>query len=293
MIVLPRKNEEKQNFFNRVFFNDKLCSEIPNDSSRKRFIEHLFEQKDMNVERIVAPFIEKKAVTETGEFEGYGSTFGNVDFGNDVIAKGAFTESLAEWGQKMQLPLMPWFHDMKMPVGDWLEMREDEQGLFVKGKLWIGEKQIESSKMVHNLLTGTGPKGMSIGFKSLESSYEEKEIDGRSQTIRVIKKAQLYELSVVPFGMNPNATVTQAKSLVDEEGEIKDIRACEKILRDAGLSKKQANTLLSSGYKALVGDSQAVVADAKGNESKSDSLTQEQANELVKKINILSQILKG
>ena len=33
---------------------------------------------------------------QEGVFKGYASTFGNVDNGNDIVAKGAFTKSLAE-----------------------------------------------------------------------------------------------------------------------------------------------------------------------------------------------------
>ncbi len=34
--------------------------------------------------------LETKADASTGEFEGYGAIFGNVDLGGDVIIKGAF-----------------------------------------------------------------------------------------------------------------------------------------------------------------------------------------------------------
>ena len=39
--------------------------------------------------------IEIKAEDE-GVFSGYASTFGNVDNGNDIVAKGAFTKSLVD-----------------------------------------------------------------------------------------------------------------------------------------------------------------------------------------------------
>ena len=37
---------------------------------------------------------------EKGTFEGYGSIFGNVDLGNDVITNGAFTKSIHRTGPK-------------------------------------------------------------------------------------------------------------------------------------------------------------------------------------------------
>ena len=38
-----------------------------------------------------------KSVSETGEFEGYGSVFGVEDSYSDVVVKGAFQKSLAAW----------------------------------------------------------------------------------------------------------------------------------------------------------------------------------------------------
>ena len=216
----------------------------------------------MEQKRIVIPF-ERKAVSQEGEFEGYGSTFGNEDFGGDVIEKGAFMETLSEWKGKGQLPMMPWFHDMKMPVGEWVSMAEDEHGLAVKGQLWLGEKVTEASKMVHNLFTSNGPKGLSIGYSVNESSYEDlKTEDGRMKTIRRIKSLSLFELSPVPFGMNPKALVTDAKSLMKKDGELVTEREVERILRDAGLSNSEAKAFISKGFRALSRDDDS--EEAKG-----------------------------
>ena len=205
----------------------------------------------MEIKRVIVPF-EKKAISEAGDFEGYGSTFGDVDFGGDAVIKGAFSRTLSEWKTKGQLPLMPWYHNMVQPIGDWLEMEEDDMGLFVKGKLWIeGSKRIDSAVMVHNLLTGTGPKGMSIGYATRESEYVE--IEGKS--VRNLIDVDLMELSIVPFGMNPNAIVTNAKSRFrDEDGELKEKRDFERVLREAGLSRKEAKAFLSKGWAGLPRD---------------------------------------
>jgi len=200
----------------------------------------------MEMKRITVPF-EMKQVSEEGEFEGFASTFGNVDFDGDVVERGAFVDDLKEWKAKGQLPLMPWQHDMRALVGDFLSMDEVEKGLFVKGQFWVGSKSTDLSKMAHNLFVGTGPKAMSIGFSVLDS--EVKLVDG--ERVRSILKVKLFEVSIVPFGANPEALVTSSKSLVTPEGIPVDKRSFEKILRDAGLSCKQAKTLLSGGYSAL------------------------------------------
>ena len=61
--------------------------------------------------------------------------------------------------------------------------------------------------------------------------------------MRLIKEAELWEASFVPFGMNPEAHVLSVKS---------DIRLFEKALRERmGLSQKEAAAVASLGYTAL------------------------------------------
>ena len=120
------------------------------------------------MDRAIVPF-EIKAVSEDspeGEFQGYGSTFDNIDLGRDVVLAGAFKSSLEKFSDKKQLPLLPWYHDMSTPIGDWLELREDEKGLYGRGKLWVQNgRSTEKAIMAHNMIMGTGPKGLSIGFQ--------------------------------------------------------------------------------------------------------------------------------
>lgn len=193
----------------------------------------------------------------TGRFEGYGSVFGNIDFGGDVVQRGAFTKSLDAWRSKNELPQMLGFHNSSNVIGDWLEMSEDENGLRVKGELWVnGDKRIEDSVRAHNILRGTGPKGLSIGY--IVKDYERQEnYDGGVVTL--LKEVELFEVSVVGFAMNPKASVTSVKSMTDDEGKILHKRDVEKVLRDAGLSKRQAKAFIAGGYEAIVGDDESGV----------------------------------
>ena len=73
-----------------------------------------------------------------GVFEGYGSMFGNTDLGNDVIEKGAFRESLlSRPPEKVKLLYQ---HKSDMPIGVFDEIREDSNGLYVKGRLALKTK---------------------------------------------------------------------------------------------------------------------------------------------------------
>ena len=207
------------------------------------------------MKRISVP-LEVKALSQEGELEGLGAVFGNVDFGNDVISEGAFAKSLADWAARKQLPLMPWFHDMSTPVGDWLEMGEDSVGLRVKGRVWTGDKQTNESKMVHNLMVGTGPKALSVGFIATKVSWGKQD----DREVRFIEEAELLELSIVPFGMNPKALITSAKSLQD--GVVPSKKDLERALKGLGMSARQAKALISEGYNGLERDAKSDERDA-------------------------------
>ena len=74
--------------------------------------------------RTTRPFELKFAAgAKPGQFSGYGAVFGNVDDGGDVLVRGAFAASLADWKARGKLPKMLWQHGLgaaaedKMPVG--------------------------------------------------------------------------------------------------------------------------------------------------------------------------------
>jgi HK97 family phage prohead protease len=196
----------------------------------------------MNVEYITVP-LELKAL-ESGQFEGYGSTFGNVDLGGDVVMKGAFDETLANWRKSGDWPQMFWMHRPDMVPGVWLDMHADAKGLKVKGEL------IDTSigNDVKVMMKRGAVKALSIGF-SLDSpdAYEFK--DG----VRLLNQINLWETSPVTMPMNPKARISAVKARLHEQGKsLPDFkRELEHWMREKGLSKSQANTLAS---RALSGD---------------------------------------
>ena len=178
-------------------------------------------------------FAEVKAEDE-GVFSGYASTFGNVDNGNDIVAKGAFTKSLADRpASKIKLLSQ---HKTDEPIGIFTEVFEDSKGLFVRGKLALGTQK---GRETYELMKLGAIDGMSIGFRA----NPEKQIYNESKRTRTLKEVQLLEISLVTFPMNERAMVQSIK------GE-KSIREWETILRDAGgLSRTEAKV----GAKALMG----------------------------------------
>src|SRR4051812_10984765 len=73
-----------------------------------------------------------KADEAARTIEGWASTFGNADSDNDIIARGAFADSI-----KAKMPKMLWQHRTDQVIGVWNEAKETEQGLYVKGNILL------------------------------------------------------------------------------------------------------------------------------------------------------------
>lgn len=175
---------------------------------------------------------EIKAVNADGTVEGYGSVFGVRDNYDDVIAKGAFIQSLKDHKAAGTMPAMLWQHDADKPIGVWTEMVEDEKGLRIKGQLAM---ETVKGKEAHALLKMGALNGLSIGFMSKEWAYD------RDTEVRTLTAIDLWEVSLVTFPANERARVTNVKS-ADEMATPKD---AEKALRDAGFSKSDATAFVS------------------------------------------------
>jgi hypothetical protein len=195
----------------------------------------------MEIKRLNVP-LDLKAVSATGEFEGYGSVFGVKDHGLDIVLPGAFTKSLAEWKAKGKLPPVLWQHDTDEPIGPHTEMLEDEKGLYVKGRLLIDDDPL--AKRAHAHMLAGSVTGLSIGYilKDWEWSNE--------KGAYLLKEIELWEVSVVTFPMNEAAGVTDVKSAL-ARGEVPAPKELERALREVGLSHTQAKGLMAKGYSGL------------------------------------------
>lgn len=176
---------------------------------------------------------EIKAVSDTGAFEGYGSVFNVKDSYDDIVVKGAFVDSLAVHSAKGSMPALLWQHNSDEPVGVYVEMREDDTGLFVKGQLAL---KTQRGAEAYELLKMKAISGMSIGYVTREDSYD------RVTGVNTLKKLDLWEVSLVTFPANTEARVSGVKSV--EEG-VTDLKTAEQYLRDAGLSRQEAKTFVS------------------------------------------------
>lgn len=183
-----------------------------------------------------------KSVSDSGEFEGYGSVFGVKDSYSDIVVPGAFTKSLEDWKAKNQLPAMLWQHQYDEPIGIYKEMKEDDVGLYVRGQLLIDGDPVAKRAYAH--MKAGSITGLSIGFRLIDWEYD------KTKEAYLLKEIDLWEVSPVTFPANEEARIEDVKSAFGR-GEIPSQKSIERVLRDVGLSRTQAKTFMSGGYGAL------------------------------------------
>lgn len=165
---------------------------------------------------------------DDGTFEGYASVFGGVDSYGDTVVAGAYKNTLENRERPVR---MRWNHYGDV-VGKWLEMYEDEKGLYVKGQLTPGHSKAEDIKA---LLKHGAIDGLSIGYYIVDA--EPNKFGGRN-----LKEIELVEISIVEEPADLGASITSIKSAIDKAETLADL---ERSLRDAGLSKSVATALVS------------------------------------------------
>lgn len=189
------------------------------------------------------------------EFSGYGAVFGNVDAYGDVIAPGAFADTLAAAVKSGIFPSMLSQHggwgmtaqDLT-PVGVWSSLAEDGVGLKVTGVLAPTPRGQELHALM-KMQPRPAIDGLSIGYIPKDWTPRSKPEEPR----RTLKRVDLLEISPVTFPANGKARVTAVKSLADNE---RDLEAW--LQRDAGLSRKEAQIVISRGFRALLDQRDAV-----------------------------------
>lgn len=186
-------------------------------------------------------------VNEDGTFSGYGSVFGNVDSYGEVVAKGAFLETLATLKASGDpLPAL-WQHRSGEPIGGYDLLEEDDRGLKVNG--WLLKDEIDRAKEAYALMKRRVVKGLSIGYFVRDSSYDEK------TGIRTLKKLDLVEISIVTFPANAEAQVESVKAALGillKSGKLPSLPEFEDFLCEAGFSKTQAKAVAGHGLRKLL-----------------------------------------
>jgi len=187
-------------------------------------------------------------ISENGEFEGYISTYYDVDSYGTYFLPGAWDRSIERFNAGEVIPVL-WSHDRTKPIGKCTELKSDDKGLWAHGKLTMEDPQ---SQTAYAHMKDGSVLGLSVGF---EMDYDAVEYN-QDLDAYGIADADLMEYSVVVFPANKNAKITQVKSSHDHDiGEndmnlkdqidamnkaIEDIRAAANSASDAEISKRDA-----------------------------------------------------
>ncbi|MCZ4344494.1 HK97 family phage prohead protease [Devosia neptuniae] len=170
------------------------------------------------------------AASGNGEFSGYASTYGGLpDSYGDVIAAGAYSETLKAHKAAGTMPVMLWAHDQARPIGRWLEMKEDAKGLFVRGQCNLNTT---AGRDAHEHIKAGDVTGMSIGYRIKEYSVD------NDTGIWTLESVELREVSVVALPANQSALITSKADLVD-------------LMVKSGLPHSAARKVAAGGFSAL------------------------------------------
>ncbi len=145
---------------------------------------------------------------KAGAIEGYASLFGKPDQGHDVVVKGAYGKALKHRSAPIR---MLWQHNPAEPIGIWDEVREDDTGLWVKGRLL---SDVQRGREALALLEAGAIDGLSIGYRTKRA---EKSAEGT----RLLHEIELWEVSVVTFPMLPEARISPSEP--EEEKFVQDL----------------------------------------------------------------------
>lgn len=170
-------------------------------------------EKFMDLEHKFARFGDGLSVTDDAIIEGYASLFGQVDQGSDVVQRGAYRGSLDRLARAGQRVKMLWQHDPAQPIGVWDDVREDDKGLWVKGRLL---ESTQKGREAAELIRAGAMDGLSIGYRTKRAVKNDK---GQ----RVLTELELWEVSLVTFPMLPSARVAAKGRTPDAEEALRCI----------------------------------------------------------------------
>ncbi|APE45422.1 peptidase U35 [Sulfitobacter alexandrii] len=161
------------------------------------------------------------------EITGYASLFGDPDQGGDVVERGAYAASLKAAAAAGRSIKMLWQHDPAQPIGVWEQVREDERGLWVKGRIL---SEVAKGREAAALVAAGAIDGLSIGYRTVRAGRTTK---GR----RLLSELDLWEVSLVTFPMLPSARV----------GAKAEVSPLDRVLQDMAAAFDGARAELARG----------------------------------------------
>jgi HK97 family phage prohead protease len=234
-----------------------------------------------------------EATAPSGKIEAKVTTWGARE-GADGRKFNYQPEGFADWAKEFSdtgkpLPMYLNHNDMGMPIGEWYEFMFEDDGMSANGRLFLntsGGSDLYTVLKESPDLFG----GVSVGAYAEEYQWVDEngdmlgdDADPVSEGYFQITKGGLSEVSVV---MNPNneEACISALECIQPDGSINP-RNVEKLLREAGVSRKDATTA-SSIFKKIFEQRDVVkVLEVAPKQSESDAVVDE-AEQLLKALQL-------
>lgn len=194
--------------------------------------------------------------------EGYLASFDNIDSDEDMFIKGAFSKSLQEHGvesnSNRKIAHLA-YHDVTRPIGKFIELREDDNGLYFKSELGSHQDGKDFLAMYKSGII----REHSVGFNYLRDKMFQKVDDVSGKQYTLLTEVKLWEGSAVVFGANsetPNLTDIKSQKDLDNylEGINERMESFIKAVQDGELSSKYNDLFtielqqLKSSYNSLI-----------------------------------------
>ncbi len=167
--------------------------------------------------------VELKNADGTGTISGYFSTYDKqVDSYGDIVAPGAFTDTIKAREESGHLFPLCWNHDLDQIIGKVESIKDTEKGplmtaSFFDTPLAQEKREIVKSGVVYQF---------SFAYDVLEAGPVELEDGTKANELR---KLDLFEVSIVPIPANQNAVMTDVKA--GRRNSAKDADALKEIIR--------------------------------------------------------------
>ena len=198
------------------------------------------------------------SIDDTGTVTGIAWPFGSPDSVGDVIEKGtiAFANSVP----------MVMEHDQQKVVGVWETYAETDNGLEVKGRLFV--EGIGPARDAHRQLKAGKIGGLSIGFRHTG-------FDPRAAGGRVFKSITVNEISLCRRPVHPGARVTVVKSIIEGNHMEEEIQNAPEAKADPVISaedvkaiKARMDKLEAKANRPLAANNNHPVSDNENSEKK-------------------------
>jgi len=150
--------------------------------------------------KLITPQRLKVSASGNGTLTGYASTWEKDRIG-DIVLPGAFKDTIASWLRDGFIALS---HDWnRLPIATPIEAREDATGLLITAEFHSTSEAQDARRVIQERIDRGKSVKMSIGYQVLQDEYTNRG--------RLLKKLDLYEVSIVTVPANMGAQVLAAK----------------------------------------------------------------------------------